>query len=101
MNCEGGAPTIIFNAAGSGMPTIGTTHCDIPSLVIHNETGLLTEEKNISALANSISTFYNMGSSEYSKYAKASHKHIASNYCIEENSTQLSDYYNGLISEKA
>ena len=101
MNCEGGAPTIIFNAAGSGMPTIGTTHCDIPSLVVDGKTGVLSAEKSVDDLAKSISTFYKMGSEDYNVYAKASHEHIAKNYCIEENAKKLSDYYNMLTNKTA
>jgi len=101
MNCEGGAPTIIFNAAGSGMPTIGTTHCDIPSLVVNKRTGLLTEEKNIEALSKSISIFYKMEEEEYNSFALASHTHISDNYSIEENAKELSVYYDMLISQKA
>lgn len=96
-NCEGGAPTIIFNAAGSGMPTIATTHCDIPALVVDQKTGLLSPEKSISDLAESISQFYKMGSREYLQYGLAAHEHIKSNYSIEENGKNLYSHYQSLI----
>lgn len=98
-NCEGGAPTIIFNAAGSGMPTIATTHCDIPSLVIDQKTGLLTEEKSVIGLVESISHFYKMDQEQYSEFAKAAYVHIDANYCIAENGVQLQAYYQSLISK--
>lgn len=97
MNCEGGAPTIIFNAAGSGMPCIATTHCDIPSLVIDGQTGLLADEKNISGIAKSIKQFYEMDEAAFSTYGKAANEHIANNYCIEDNGSQLSDIYSRLL----
>ena len=96
-NCEGGAPTIIFNAAGSGMPTIATTHCDIPSLVIDRKTGLLTKEKNTAHLANSIRAFYKMDKHAYEEFALASHEHIAGNYCIEDNAKELAVCYDDLL----
>lgn len=96
-NCEGGAPTIIFNAAGSGMPTIATTHCDIPSLVVNEKTGLLTEEKNIEGLVENIVSFYKMNKQTFEKFAKASNEHIADNYCIEDNAKNLALYYDDLI----
>lgn len=100
-NCEGGAPTIIFNAAGSGMPTIATTHCDIPSLVVNGKTGSLSREKEVNQIAASIVAFCKMGQDEFEKLASASHDHIANNYCIENNAKQLSKYYDELKSRLA
>jgi len=96
-NCEGGAPTIIFNAAGSGMPTISTTHCDIPSLVVHEKTGLLSTEKEVDQIAENILTFYKMEQDEFEIFSSASHAHIANNYCIEDNGKELSKYYSNLL----
>lgn len=97
MNCEGGAPTIIFNAAGSGMPCISTTHCDIPSLVIHEKTGLLSPEKDAGRIAETIKTFYEMDSQEYQTYSRAAHQHISDNYSISENAAQLAKIYSKLL----
>jgi len=97
MNCEGGAPTIIFNAAGGGMPCIATTHCDIPSLVLHENSGLLSKEKDVSGIEKNIRRFYQMDAAQYASYAKAAHEHIASNYCIEDNASELSEIYYKLL----
>lgn len=97
MNCEGGAPTIIFNAAGGGMPCISTTHCDIPSLIVHEQTGLLCKEKDVDGIANNINQFYKMDEAAYQVYAKAAHQHIADNYCIEDNASRLSNIYSKLL----
>ena len=97
MNCEGGAPTIIFNAAGSGMPCIGTTHCDIPSLVIHGETGILSPEKELDGIAESIRAFYEMDTHDYKIYSEAAHQHILENYNISENAAQLAKIYSKIL----
>jgi len=47
---EGGAPVTILEMAASGMPIISTTHCDIPSIVIHGKTGLLAAERDVAGL---------------------------------------------------
>lgn len=47
---EGGAPVGVIEASALGLPIISTYHADIPEVVIHNKTGLLTEEKNIEGL---------------------------------------------------
>lgn len=41
---EGGAPVALIEMAATGMPIISTTHCDIPQVVIHGETGFLADE---------------------------------------------------------
>jgi colanic acid/amylovoran biosynthesis glycosyltransferase len=51
---EGGAPVVVTEAQASGIPVVGTKHCDIPNIVIHNETGLLCEERDIETLADNL-----------------------------------------------
>lgn len=53
---EGGAPITILQAAASGMPVLSTWHCDIPSLVKHGVTGLLSPEKDARGLLENIKT---------------------------------------------
>lgn len=90
---EGGIPTIMFDAANNGLPIISTTHCDIPSLVLHNKTGLLTKEKSTKELAGSIERFYEMEGQEYRNFSSSSFKHVKENYSIVENAKLLEDIY--------
>lgn len=53
---EGGSPVSITEAAASGMPVVSTTHCDIPEVVKHGETGLLAKEKNVDDLTEKMDT---------------------------------------------
>jgi colanic acid/amylovoran biosynthesis glycosyltransferase len=46
---EGGAPVSIIEVMATGMPVVGTTHCDIPN-VIAEGTGLLAPERDVPAL---------------------------------------------------
>jgi colanic acid/amylovoran biosynthesis glycosyltransferase len=48
---EGGAPVSIIEMAASGMPVVATTHCDIPEVLEHGESGLLAAEGDVDALA--------------------------------------------------
>jgi colanic acid/amylovoran biosynthesis glycosyltransferase len=48
---EGGAPASIIEMAATGMPVIGTRHCDIPSVVHHGSTGFLADEGDVETLA--------------------------------------------------
>ena len=49
-DAEGGFPVILSEAAASGMPLIGTRHCDIPEIVVERKTGWLCEERNVAKL---------------------------------------------------
>lgn len=53
-DAEGGHPVVITEAAASGLPTIATTHCDIPQIVRHGETGWLCPERDADALAGAL-----------------------------------------------
>ena len=50
-DCEGGAPVVCIEAQASGVPVVGTRHCDIPFVVIHGRTGLLSPEGNRESIA--------------------------------------------------
>lgn len=47
-----GLPTVIVEAAASGVPVVGTHHSGIPEAVIHGETGFLVTERDPAALAS-------------------------------------------------
>jgi colanic acid/amylovoran biosynthesis glycosyltransferase len=53
-DCEG-LGMVFLEAQASGLPVITTRHGPIPEAVIHGETGLLVEECDASALAESLS----------------------------------------------
>jgi colanic acid/amylovoran biosynthesis glycosyltransferase len=99
MECEGGAPIVLLDAQAVGLPIISTTHCDIPSEVLHEKTGLLTPEKDISALAKSIASFYNMDNETYQTFSKRARQHVENEYDSEKNSKILRTYYEEAISK--
>lgn len=49
-DAEGGLPVILLEAAASGMPLIGSRHCDIPEIVIDGQTGWLCQERDVAGL---------------------------------------------------
>lgn len=95
-DCEGGAPIVFLDAQATGMPVISTLHCDIPDEVIHGQTGLLSEEKDIGSLVNSIKVFYTMNQDEYDIYMQNARKHVEENYNIKKNAAYLRKIYTKL-----
>jgi colanic acid/amylovoran biosynthesis glycosyltransferase len=53
---EGGAPVAVIEALCAGVPVVGSNHCDIPNIVSHGSTGLLSAERDVEALARDIVT---------------------------------------------
>ncbi len=96
-DCEGGAPIVLLDAQCTGMPVIATTHCDIPEEVIHNKTGLLTPEKDVSALAKSIEVFYGMNNETYQQFASAARYHVMEKFNIQYCANQLQCVYDSII----
>ena len=97
MDCEGGAPIVILNAQSRGLPIIATTHCDIPSEVIHKSTGVLVEEKDSKALAGAIIQFYEMSEDQYNNYSKRAIEHIKTHFISEKNAGLLIPIYHSAI----
>ena len=50
-----GLPTVVCEAAASGLPVIATRHSGIPEAVVDGETGLLCDERDSPALARNLS----------------------------------------------
>ncbi|GAB4486988.1 MAG: hypothetical protein OHK006_15510 [Thermodesulfovibrionales bacterium] len=97
MDSEGGAPVVLLDAQATGMPVIATTHCDIPDEVVHGETGLLTPEKDVAALARSIRRFCAMDDKEYQGFAKAARSHMEKNYDAKALASIVGSFYHDLI----
>lgn len=49
-----GTPLAVLEASAAGVPVIATQHAGIPDVVIHNTTGLLCEEHDVTTMAQHI-----------------------------------------------
>lgn len=54
---EEGTPTVLMEAAASGLPVLSTRHSGIPEVVLDGETGVLVSERNSGELAEAIGRF--------------------------------------------
>jgi colanic acid/amylovoran biosynthesis glycosyltransferase len=51
-----GTPVAILEASATGLPVISTRHAGIPDVVIHEKTGLLCDERDVSSMAEHMVT---------------------------------------------
>jgi colanic acid/amylovoran biosynthesis glycosyltransferase len=93
---EGGAPVVVIEALCAGIPVVGSNHCDIPNIVSHGSSGLLSDERDVDALARDICTLAenpslrtDMGT-HGAKYARAEHD-------IVKQVKRITDVYNEII----
>ncbi len=98
MDCEGGAPVVLLDAQATGMPVIASFHCDIPDEVVHGQTGLLSKEKDVDGITESILRFLEMEQEEYDTFSKAARKHIEQEYDISKSAFKLYEIYKKILS---
>lgn len=96
-DCEGGAPIVLLDAQATGLPVIATTHCDIPSEVLHERTGLLAPEGDATTLAEHIRRFYFMENSEYQQFSRNARGHVEQNFNVKNTAQKLRTLYETLI----
>lgn len=53
-DCEGGFPVIITDMMATGMPVLGSNHCDIPEIIKHEKNGLLAKEGDINSTSEAL-----------------------------------------------
>ena len=97
MDCEGGAPIVLLDAQATGMPIISTEHCDIPDEVIHDRTGLLGQEKDITSIVAAINRLYFMNQAEYDGFALRAREHVEEHYDIRKNAKTIAKLYDKVI----
>lgn len=49
-----GTPVSILEASGAGLPIISTIHAGIPDVIVHERTGLLSQEHDIDTMSNNM-----------------------------------------------
>lgn len=92
-DCEGGAPVVLLDAQQMGLPVIATRHCDIPQVVRHNQSGLLCDEGDVSALAEAIRLFYNMSEKSYHSFSQQAIGQVATQFDLQVLGKQLRALY--------
>ncbi len=96
---EGGAPVTVIEAQASGMPVVGTRHCDIPNVVQDRQTGLLADERDVSALAEHLWTLSN-STDQMEDMGRRGHRYISENHDARNQGRKLDQIYDEVHREK-
>lgn len=92
---EGGAPVVCIEAQAAAKPVAGTTHCDIPNVVIDGETGLLCPEHDIDSLADNLKCL--LGNEELrKKMGTRGQKNAQENHDIKTQSKMIYEVYQSI-----
>ena len=94
---EGGAPVTLIEMAASGMPIVSTTHCDIPEVIRHHETGFLAPEHDVSGLVRHLKWFVEH-TDEWNGMLLAGRRHIEKEYDMRTQGKKLALLYEKLVS---
>lgn len=89
---EGGAPVTIIEASATGMPVVGSRHCDIPEVVKDGETGLLADEKDVDGLTDHLLKIYRNPDLR-EEFGETAARHTRENFNAEKQGKTLSRIY--------
>lgn len=94
-------PVVLLEAQATGLPVISTTHFDIPSEVMHGQTGLLAPENDPAALAEHIRSLYFMENTQYQQFSLAARRHVASSFDVKNSAARLQTLYREVVGRKS
>ena len=85
-----GTPVAILEASGAGLPVVSTFHAGIPDVVLHEETGLLSNEGDVNMMAEQM--LYIIENQDKANEMGFNGKaHIENNYSLEKHISKLQD----------
>jgi colanic acid/amylovoran biosynthesis glycosyltransferase len=91
-----GLPTVLVEAAASGVPAVATDHSGIPEIVLDDETGFLVAEKDIEALADRLERL--IGSAEMRHRMGAAANRLARRkFDLQRQSAILEEHYDAVV----
>lgn len=93
---EGGAPVSLIEMQASGLMVVSTTHCDIPEVVRHGETGLLAAERDVEGLVAHLQKLI-AAPDEWLPMLKAARAHVEAEYNASIQGQRLGATYQALL----
>lgn len=93
---EGGAPVVLIDMAATGIPIVSSFHCDIPEVIIHEETGRLAIERNVNDIYDQI-RWYIDNTHKWDDLLIKARKRMEMEYNAKTQGRRLFDLYRNLI----
>lgn len=93
---EGGAPVSLIEMSASGMMIVSTTHCDIPEVIVHGETGLLAPERDVEGLVAHLNWLIDHPAS-WETMTQRGRAHVLKHYDASTQGEQLTRHYQHLV----
>ena len=98
---EGGAPVSIIEASAAGLPVISSWHCDIPGVVLHEQSGLLVEERDADGLADAILKMV-LHPERWQSLGEAGRRHIEKEFNVFRQAHRLeAEIYDPILSRRS
>ncbi|MFN0315993.1 MAG: glycosyltransferase [Burkholderiales bacterium] len=97
---EGGAPVTLIDMAATGMPILSTTHCDIPSVILHGRSGLLSEERDIGGLVEHMRWLV-ANPQRWQGLVEEGRRHVEAEFDAAKQSAKLGDVYAALSGRRS
>lgn len=89
---EGGAPTVILEAQGLGVPVVSTFHADIPNVTLPGESALLVPERDPEAIINAL-LFLLKNPERWEEMGRTGHSYVEKYHNINREVLSLEDKY--------
>jgi colanic acid/amylovoran biosynthesis glycosyltransferase len=95
---EGGAPVTLIEMSASGMPIVSTRHCDIPSVVLDEESGLLAPERDPDALTDNLRQLIE-SPDRWTEMGQAGREHVEAEFNAPVQGKRLAERYQEIVAE--
>lgn len=95
-DCEGGAPVSLIEMGAMGLIIVSSKHCDIPKVVLDDQTGFLAEEYDLESLISTLEKAIH-SRSKWDLISSASRKHMEHHFDASIQSVKLYNHYVELI----
>ena len=89
---EGGAPVVLIEMAATGMLIVSTIHCDVPGVVHHGVTGLLSNERDVDGLITQLKWLVNHPEQWFSM-AAAARQLVQEKFNVSSQGERLAEIY--------
>ena len=96
-DAEGGCPLTVIELSASGMPVLGSTHCDIPEAVVDGKGGFIVPERDARALHERMEHLV-LHPEIWAEVGRAGRAHIEREYNQKNQPAKLEALYDRLLS---